>query len=137
MYDTDRRMSEAGMGSTARPGDVRSHEDPIEARSLGNFADEWERHEDEFIPVPSALTRAGVIGASLIGALAVLATLWTTFTHHGVTGMWLVVIAFVAAAALAAYTHGFRSAPMWALRPIFWTLIVGSVLPLIVLGLNV
>jgi len=124
------------MGSAVRPGDVHSYADPIEARSLRSFVEDLEIHEEQFVPVPAELTRAGVIGGLLIGALTVLATLWTTFTHQSVTGTWLIVIAFVAAAALAAYTHGFRSAPAWALRPIFWTLIVGIFLPLIVIAMN-
>jgi hypothetical protein len=130
----DRRVAEAGMEAADSGG--AGYPDPVAARSLRSFVEDMQTHDTQPVEVPAALARSGLIGAALIGALTILATLWTTFTGHAVSGMWLIVIAFVAVAALAAYTHGFRRAPAWALRAIFATFLAGLLFPLLIIGIN-
>ena len=134
--DAEQRIAEAGSGmrgGASTPADPP----PVSAQRLDDFVARMKPHHRQPVPVPVELMRSGLIGAALIGALAILSTLWVAVTHQVVSGMWLVVFVFVAVAGLAAYTHGFRTAPGWALRAIFATFLVGLLLPPIIVAINV
>jgi hypothetical protein len=109
---------------------------PVSAMPFDEFVENIEHHETRPVDVPQELRRSALIGLALLGAAAVIAFLLTS-AGTAVSGAWLLVIALGLATALCVYTHGFRQAPAWAMRPVLATFIAGLVLPPFVLVLNV
>lgn len=120
-FDTD------GNGHT---GGATGHAAPIEGHSLGEFTSDMTDWETRPIRVPSALRRGGFIGLGLL-----LGTLVGSVVL-GAHGVVVVGVALLGAVGLSAFTRGFHTAPDWALRAIFMTLLTGIALPFLILLLN-
>lgn len=132
---TERRMFEAS-GDTI-PDYLPDYLAPVEAMPFDEFVENIEHYETRPVDVPDELRRSALIGLALIGAAAAIAFLLTSAAGLAVSGGWLLMIAFGLATALCIYTHGFRQAPAWAMRPILATFITGLVLPPFVVVINV
>jgi hypothetical protein len=132
--DTERRLGEVGLGGD---GAERRGDDPnVSAWNLSGFVEEMKFHDDQPVTVPAELRQAALGGSFVLGAGMILGSLVASLAGISVKGLWLLVLAFAAVASLAAYTHGFRRAPAWALRAVLATVIGGFLLPLVVLGVN-
>ena len=108
----------------------------IETPSLDDLVGTMGKHERQRIQVNRMLRWAGWVGAALIGALGAGIFTFVEVAHSYVIGQWLIVPIVILAGSLAAYTEGFRSAPEWALRAIFATLLAGLALPIFVIAIN-
>ena len=80
--------------------------------------------------MPAPLRRGGIAGLVLLVLTAAVAA------AIGAHGLVAVLLATAAGIALCVATHGFGTAPGWALRPIFATFLGGLSLPLVLLLLN-
>jgi hypothetical protein len=133
------REEEAKFGASAGgsfiPGSTANGE-AVRAYSLTQLVDEMHSHERERVAVDSRLARAGRLGTALMGAVAIATWLISWLANTSVGGTWVASGAFALAVALAAFTKWYASAPRWALRPIFATLLVGLVMPIFVLVVN-
>lgn len=132
--DTERRLEEVGLGVDESPR--RAGDPTVSAWKLSGFVGEMKFHDDQPVTVPAELRQAALGGAFVLGAAMILGSLIASLAGVSVGGLWVLVVAFAAIASLAAYTHGFRRAPAWALRAVLATAIGGFLLPLVVLGVN-
>jgi hypothetical protein len=105
--------------------------EPIEGNSLGAFISDMQDWETRPIRVPANLRRGGFIGLgllffTLVGSIVLSAS-----------GLIMVGATLLGAVGLLAYTRGFRTAPAWALRAIFATLLSGIGMPFLILLLSI
>jgi hypothetical protein len=119
-FDTDDKAYTDGAGHAA----------PIEGHSLGEFTSDMTDWETRPIRVPDTVRRGGFIGLGLL-----LATLAGSIVL-GASGLFVVGAALLAGVGLLVFTRGFRTAPDWALRAIFATLLTGIAMPFLILLLN-
>lgn len=124
--DAERRIYEVTGDDRADPFDGDT---PPRAMSLDEFVDSISIHEERPVEVPETLRRSGLIGLGLLGAGAVLTFLMASAFGTVIPAGWLLVVAAMLAMALCVFTRGFREAPAWAMRPIFWTYVAGLALP--------
>ncbi len=108
----------------------------VPVQSLSEFIEASRPHERAHVPMAAPLRRLALIGCGFLAALtAGLAV--ALGTHVAVSGVWLVAGAVTGAAALAAYSHGFRRGPGWAHRAAFGTAVICMSLPLVIVALNI
>lgn len=123
----------ASDGFTARPA---ANGKPLGAYSLTELVGDMHPHERERVAVDPRLARAGRLGTALMGAVALATWLISWLTNTSVAGTWVASGAFALAVGLGVFTKWYASAPRWALRPIFATLLVGLVMPIFVAAMN-
>ena len=120
-FDTDGKRYTGAAGG---------HAAPIEGHSLGEFTSDMTDWETRPIRVPDTVRRGGFIGLGLL-----LVTLLGSIVLSA-DGLIVVGAALLAGVGLLAFTRGFRTAPGWALRAIFATLLTGIAMPFLILLLN-
>jgi hypothetical protein len=115
----------------------RSARERISAERLADYSARSRAHESTPVAVPSGLRLVGWIGTGLIVVLTLTLGLYSWRTSRLVPGEWIAIAALIANVGLASYTRGFSSAPTWAMRATFATLLTGLVLPVVLLALNI
>jgi hypothetical protein len=129
---------EAGNGTQSKrrsPYPPRAQA-PVPAFSLSRLVASMKAHESQPVPVPAGLRRGAMAGFTSIAAVAILLVTRSLLIGQAMTGIWAVAILFAVALCLLAYTHGFRTAPAWALRGTLAIFYVGVFLPVAVTAVN-
>ena len=141
--DRQRRIDEAmawgsSSGSRARqsPGSRPRSAALVAAPSLKEFAAKARPHEMQPVPLAPALRRGALVGTALIAATSAVIAPLQLIGHVALAGSGIVYGALFAVLALAIYSRGFRTAPDWAHRAAFATLLTGIALPVLVALLN-
>lgn len=104
--------------------------------SLSEFSEASRSHERAHVPMAASLRKLAFIGCGLLAALAGGLGV-ARAAHLAVSGTWLVACAATGAAALAAYSRGFRRGPGWTHRAAFGTAVICLILPLVIVALNI
>lgn len=138
--DAEREMNAAYEAAGYEPGASSPRDghaaSAISAWNLATFVDNMTPHETRPVAVPDALRRGGIVGLAAVAGLVVVMEVWKALFGE-LSGLWLAFACLAAFAALAAYTRGFRRAPAWALRAIFFALLFGLMLPILILVINI
>jgi hypothetical protein len=136
--ETDRQIADLEADWSERPGSHRRRRgEPVAARPLDEYNEHLSSRESRPVQVPRGLRLAGFVGTGLIAVLTVSLGFYSYRTGRIVSGEWVAGVGLTATVGLASYTRGFSTAPAWALRATFATLLTGLFLPVVLLAMNV
>jgi hypothetical protein len=142
--DRQRRIDAAVAGKSPSSSGTRQSSEPrprntasVAAPTLAEFVAKARTHEKLPVPLESALRRGALVGLALITATFAVVAPMQLVGHVAMAGSSVVYGAFAGALALAAYSRGFRTAPGWAHRAAFATLVAGIAVPALFGLLNV
>jgi len=125
--------SSTGQSSGSAPRSTAA----VSAPTLAEFVAKARTHEKLPVPLEAALRRGALVGLALITATFAVVAPLQFVGHDALAGSWAVYGALAGALGLAAYSRGFRTAPGWAHRAAFATLLAGIGVPALVGLLNV
>ncbi|HET6999420.1 MAG TPA: DUF4407 domain-containing protein [Solirubrobacterales bacterium] len=118
------------------PEQPQKAEAPVAALSLSRMVAGMEAHESRPVPVPDGLRRGALAGLASITAVVALLVSRSLALGQAAAGIWPVAVLLALVLGLMAYTHGFRTAPAWALRGTLATFYAGIFLPVVVTVVN-
>jgi hypothetical protein len=136
--DRDKRIAEyeAWYGTRSNASARVEAEPRIRSISLDDYVNSIQHHETQPVEVNRFLALGAWIGTAVIATTTAALFVLSSRFHQSASGEWLSLVMLVAASSLAAYTHGFRRAPAWALRASFALLIAGLLLPFVIIAIN-